>query len=135
MLRRILLPLLLLSFTLHAQTITVAVAANVSYAIEDLKKAFNKTYPKTKVRIVLGSSGKLTAKIKNGAPYDMFLSANMKYPNFLFEHNIAITKPIVYAKGSLAFLSKKPRHFTKGLHILLDDDIKRIAVANPKTAP
>ncbi|NOR58093.1 MAG: extracellular solute-binding protein, partial [Sulfurimonas sp.] len=65
---------------LSGGTISVAVAANVSYAIEDLKKEFNKTHPNTKVRVTLGSSGKLTAQIKHGAPYQLFMSANMKYP-------------------------------------------------------
>ncbi len=131
-------PILLLSLlplSLFANTITIAAAANVSYAFEDLKKAFNNHYPNTKVRVVLGSSGKLFAKISNGAPYDLFLSANMKYPNTLYKKRLALNEPIVYAKGSLAFLSKKPRNFSSSMAILLKDDIKKIAVANPKTAP
>ncbi len=59
---------------LSAGTISIAVAANVSYAIEDLKKEFNKTHPDTKVRVTLGSSGKLTAQIKHDAPYQVFRS-------------------------------------------------------------
>lgn len=135
MLKQLLLLILLLPFSLYAKTITIAVAANVSYAIEDLKKEFKKTNPDTNVRVTLGSSGKLTAQIKNGAPYDLFMSANMKYPNALYDDKIAITKPIVYAKGSLALLSSKKKDFSKGLNIILEENIKRIAMANPKTAP
>lgn len=118
-----------------AKTINIAVAANVSYAINDLIKEFNKTNPDTKINVTLGSSGKLTAQIKNGAPYDIFMSANMKYPNSLYKDKLAITKPLVYAKGSLAILSSKKRDFSKGLEIIKEKEIKRIALANPKTAP
>ena len=118
-----------------AGTIQIAVAANVSYAIDDLKKAFNKVYPDTKVQVVLGSSGKLTAQIKHGAPFQLFMSANMKYPEALYKDKIAVTEPIVYAQGTLAYLSNKPQDFSKGMALLKEVNIKNIAVANPKTAP
>lgn len=135
MLNRSLIGLVLLGLSANAGTIKIAVAANVSYAINDLKKEFNKLHPNTKVRVTLGSSGKLTAQISHGAPYDLFMSANMKYPNTLYKNNIAITKPIIYAKGSLAYLSNKPKEFSKGIKLLEDKSIRKIAIANPKTAP
>ena len=121
--------------SINAQSIKIAVAANVSYAIDDLIKEFNKTHPYTDVKVTLGSSGKLTAQIKHGAPYHLFMSANMKYPQALYKTKIAISKPVVYAKGSLAILSNKKQDFTKGIELLKEKKIKRIAVANPKTAP
>jgi molybdate transport system substrate-binding protein len=121
--------------SLYGEKINIAVAANVSYAIDDLIKEFNKTNPDTEVQVTLGSSGKLTAQIKNGAPYDLFMAANMKYPEALAKDEIAITKPIVYAQGSLAILSAKKIDFSKGLDLLKEDKIKKIAIANPKTAP
>ncbi|MEN8303052.1 MAG: molybdate ABC transporter substrate-binding protein [Campylobacterota bacterium] len=126
---------LLIHLTLQAATINVAVAANVSYAIEDLKKEFKKLHPNTEINVILGSSGKLTAQIKNGAPYMLFMSANMKYPEFLYKEKVAITKPIVYAEGSLVMLSVKKQDFSEGLKLLLDEKIKTVAIANPKTAP
>jgi molybdate transport system substrate-binding protein len=120
---------------LDAKSINIAVAANVSYAIGDLIKKFNEIYPETKVNVTLGSSGKLTAQIKNGAPYDLFLSANMDYPNALFKTKDAIFEPKIYAKGSLALLSVKQRNFKHGLGVLQSKLVKRIALANPKTAP
>lgn len=120
---------------LNAGTITVAAAANVSYAMEDLKKAFNRVHPDIKVKVTLGSSGKLTAQIKNGAPYQLFMAANMKYPEALYKEGIAITKPLVYARGSLAYLSRKKIDFSQGILVVVDPKIKRVAVANPKTAP
>ena len=127
--------ILLLSTYSMAGSIQIAVAANVSYAIDDLKKAFNKVYPDTKVQVALGSSGKLTAQIKHGAPYQLFMSANMKYPEALYRDNVAVTEPVVYAQGTLAYLSSKPQDFSKSMLLLKDVEIKKIAVANPKTAP
>lgn len=125
----------LLVSSVFAGKITIAVAANVSFAIKDLIKEFNKKYPDTKVTIVLGSSGKLTAQIKNAAPYQLFMSANMKYPDSLYKDKLTTGKPVIYAKGELAILSTKKRDFTKGINLLKDKEIEKIAVANPKTAP
>ncbi|MFK5938177.1 MAG: molybdate ABC transporter substrate-binding protein [Sulfurimonas sp.] len=127
--------LFVISTFLNAQTINIAVAANVSYAIDELKAEFLKTHPDTKVQVTLGSSGKLTAQIKNGAPYGLFMSANMKYPEALYSQKMAITKPAVYARGALAYLSVKNQDFSKGVNLLKEKTIKRIAIANPKTAP
>lgn len=133
--KKILLSLIFILSSLNAGTINIAVAANVSYAIEDLKKEFNKEHPNTKVQVTLGSSGKLTAQIKHGAPYQIFMSANMKYPQALFQDKLAISEPLVYAKGSLAYLSTKKFDFSKGIELLNTKEISTIAIANPKTAP
>ena len=126
---------LLLSSLLQAQTITVALAANVSYAMDELKTAFNKHYSDTKLRIIIGGSGKLKAQIQNRAPYDIFMSANMRYPEALYKTKEAITQPKIYAYGALAILSQKRRDFSKGIAIVKDPAIRHIAIANPKTAP
>jgi len=135
MLKKYLIIFLFLSTFCFASKINIALAANVSYAINDLKKEFNKLYPNIKVRVTIGSSGKLTAQINHGAPYDIFMSANMKYPISLYKKDLAQNKPVIYTKGSLALLSIKQQDFTNGLNILLEDKIKIIAIANPKTAP
>ncbi len=127
--------LLCLSFFANAGEITVALAANVSYAIDELKSEFNKLYPDTKVVVTLGSSGKLTAQIKSGAPYDLFLSANMAYPNALYADGLAVTRPLIYAQGALALFSKEKLDLSKGIMLLEDTSIKKIAIANPETAP
>ena len=135
MLKKLLVGSLLIGSSLFGGTINIAVAANVSYAMDDLKKEFKKLFPETKVRVTLGSSGKLTAQIKNGAPYQLFISANMKYPEVLYTDKIAITKPLVYAQGGLAYISSKKRDFTQGIKLVENQNIKKIAVANPRTAP
>ena len=130
-------PLLLLLFTTatFAGKINVAIAANVSYAIDDLKKEFNRYYPDIKVDVTLGGTGKLVAQIRHNAPYQILLSANMDYPQALYESGDAITRPLVYAQGSLVYLSKKEREFSTLIEELKGKEIRRIAVANPKTAP
>ncbi len=126
--------LMILSFsiiTLFANEIKIAVASNVTYTIKPLIKEFNKT-SNTKVKVVIGSSGKLTTQIRNRAPFDILLSANMKYPEALYKDNIAVEKPKVYAQGKLSLFSYKNREL-KDLNII--NSVKRVAIANPKTAP
>jgi len=126
---------LLFAASAFAGEINIAVAANVSYAMDELKAAFAKTHPDTKVQVTLGSSGKLTAQIENGAPYGLFMAANMKFPEALYKDKVAVTVPIVYAQGALAYLSAKPLDFSKGISIVTEKSINKVAVANPKTAP
>ena len=126
---------LLLAASAFAGEINVAVAANVSYAMDALKEAFAKTHPDTKVTVTLGSSGKLTAQIENGAPYGIFMAANMQFPETLYKKGTAVTKPVVYAQGALAYLSATPRDYGKGIALLSGKSIVKVAVANPKTAP
>jgi len=125
----------LFSYLAHAQSLKVAVAANVSYAVDELKTLFETDHPQIKIEVIHGSSGKLTSQIRQGAPYDLFLSANMPYPQALFDEGIAVNKPVIYARGLLAFLSNKKRNPCKEETVLNDKDIKKIAIANPKTAP
>ena len=135
MIKKFLLTLAILNSSLFAGEINIAVAANISYVIEKIKEEFNKTNPNTKVQVTIGSSGKLTAQIKNGAPFNIFMSADMNFPESLYEEKIAITKPVIYAQGALALFSPKKLDFSKGINLLLDDNITKIAIANPKTAP
>lgn len=135
MLKKLILASLFLAGSLFSQTIKIAVAANVSYAMQDLKEEFSRLYPDIKVKVILGSSGKLTAQISHGAPYQLFLSANMKYPEALYKKGLAVHQPVVYAQGSLSFLSAKPRIFSHYKTLLQDNKIRKIALANPKTAP
>ena len=119
-----------------AQTkITVAVAANMQYTMEALKAEFNKT-DKTEIDVVLGASGKLTQQIMQGAPFDIFISADTSFPEKLADGNLAAEPPKVYAQGLLVLWSARSHvEPTADMKLLLNDDIKHIAIANPKTAP
>lgn len=132
---RIVIFLAFLFAAVHAGTITIAVAANVSYAMPELTQAFETTHPDTSVRVVLGSSGKLTAQIQNGAPYGLFMAANMSYPEALHRAGVALATPAVYAQGTLAYLSIRPLQTRRGIAMLEGTAFDTIAIANPKTAP
>lgn len=119
-----------------SSTVTIAVAANVSYAIKPLVKAFHAQYPQIKIDVILGSSGKLTAQMMHGAPYALLMSADMAYPQRLYEKGWTSQKPVVYAEGALALLSTHTYTMTEEIEkILTTDGVKTIAIANPKTAP
>jgi len=135
MLHKIIIGSLLLAVSLYGGNINIAVAANVSYAMDELTKEFNQKHPDTKVLVTLGSSGKLTAQMKNGAPYQLFMAANMMFPESLYADGIAVTKPLIYAQGSLAYLSTKQQDFSQGMKLVESPQIDKIAIANPKTAP
>lgn len=125
----------LVFFTHTYAQITLAVAANVQFAMQELKNEFKKETG-IDASIILGSSGQFTAQIKEGAPYDIFISADMKYPNSLYQSKFAVSAPKIYASGSLVIWSlKKGIKLDKQLRFLLSDNIKRIAIANPAIAP
>jgi len=130
-------PLILLRAESSNKTekINIAVAANFSYLIKELIPEFNKEHPQIEVTVITGSSGQLTTQIMNGAPYDLFLSADKTYPDMLFEKKLALEKPVVYAKGILILFSRHPHYVTKGLKSLEDARVTTIAIPNAKLAP
>ena len=114
--------------------LTVAVAANVQYTFEEIKAAFEKN---TGIVItpVTGSSGKFTAQIENGAPFDVFLSADMDYPQTLEKEGFTYNSPKVYGYGTLVIWTMTGVDLSRGIEGLTDSAVKKIAIATPKTAP
>ncbi|WP_435623821.1 molybdate ABC transporter substrate-binding protein [Flagellimonas sp.] len=84
--------------------------------------------------IILGSSGKLTAQIVEGAPYDIFVSADTKYPNELYRSKQTEGSPKIYAEGKLVLWTLL-EDLDPSIPLLQTDTIRHIALANPKTAP
>lgn len=120
--------------SLSAQTLKVAVAANLQGVIKVLQQDFLR---KTNIPIdaIVGSSGNLSSQIKNGAPYSVFLSADMNFPNELYKAGFTTSKPVVYAFGSLIICSNQNLNLNHWEKLLQTDQIKKIALANPATAP
>ena len=113
--------------------LTVAVSANMQLAAEELAAEFT-ARTGVKCDLISSSSGKLTAQIREGAPFDIFLSADLTYPETLFREGFTISEPLVYAYGRLILLSVKEG--TKpSLQVLESSEVKHIALANPRTAP
>lgn len=125
---------LLTGLSVKAQPLRVAVAANAQFVMEKLQQEFQQ---KTGIKIetVVNSSGKLTAQIRQGAPLDIFLSADVSYPETLYKGGFGVEKPKVYAYGTLVLWSMQPINLSGGLKSLINDRIRRIAVANPESAP
>jgi molybdate transport system substrate-binding protein len=130
----IILALLSCTATSFAQSLKVAVAANLQGVIKVLGKDFK---DKTGIEIepIIGSSGNLSTQIKNGAPYDVFLSADMGFPENLYKEGFSTKEPEVYAYGSLVICSTSDIGFEIWERVLLSDRVKKIAIANPAIAP
>ncbi len=99
----------------------MATAANMQFAMKELIAAFEEEKG-IKADMILSSSGKLTAQIEAGAPFDLFFSADTKYPEQLASKGLS-DAPIVYAYGQLVFWEKE------------DSEEQLYAMANPLTAP
>ncbi len=117
-----------------AETLNIAAAANIQYALDELITEFKRENPNVKVNKIVSSSGKLTAQIMRNAPFDLFLSADMRYPIYLYKRGYSIIPPKVYAQGILVLWSNKNIKFSS-IQVLVSKKIKKIAIPNPKTAP
>lgn len=117
-----------------ADTLSVAVAANLQYTFDELRAGF-KAETGHDLRATYNSSGKLTAQIMNGAPFDAFLSADMAYPERLYKEGFAVAAPKPYAYGTLVLWTMKPVALSAWQMLLSSAAIDKIALANPQTAP
>lgn len=88
-----------------------------------------------KVYVVYGSSGKFRTQIESGAPFDLYFSADIAYPQMLVDKGLSSTQVIPYATGRLVLWSRQFDLSGQGLNSLLEDKFKRIAIANPRHAP
>jgi molybdate transport system substrate-binding protein len=135
---RFLVLLLLLTGFAHAEEITVAAAADLTYAMKDLAAQFQKQTGST-VNISFGASGNFYAQIASGAPYDVFFSADSEYPAKLAAAGkIDKASLRVYAVGSLVLWlpNSSPVNLQKlKMDAVLDPAVKKIAIANPDHAP
>lgn len=120
-----------------AQEITVAAAADLQFAMQEVGTRFQQESGKT-VKLIYGSSGNFAQQLQNGAPFDMFFSANLDYPKQL--EAAGLTEPgtfYQYAIGKIVVWvpNDSKLDLSVGLKALLDPAIKKIAIANPQHAP
>jgi len=126
--------LLALTGTARAQ-LTVAAAANVKPAMDEIVPAFQKATGST-VKVTYGSSGKFATQIRSGAPFDVFVAADISFPDSVVKWGLASSKPVVYARGIVVLWTSVPElDPAKGLSILQDPRVGKIAIADPKLAP
>lgn len=120
-----------------SEELTIAAAADLNFAFKDLVAEFEKKTG-AHVKLALGSSGNFYSQISNGAPFDLYFSADIGYPKKLIEVGLAEPDSLYqYATGRLVVWVPKGSQLdvTKGMEVLLDPKIKKIAVANWKHAP
>jgi molybdate transport system substrate-binding protein len=131
---------LLLALALSAQgaEVKVAAASDLSFALRDLTAEFTRQTGHT-VRVTLGSSGNLYSQLQNGAPFDVFMSADAQYPHNLAEAGLGFPDTeYAYGQGSIVvWVPQDSKLDPNKLHerILLDPAVIKIAIANPKHAP
>lgn len=119
-------------------TLTVAAAADLKFALGNLVAEFEAKNPAIKVNVTYGSSGNFFAQLQNGAPFDLFFSADVRCPQKLAVAGLSADEIFVYATGRIVVWVPKdsPLDVDKlGIKALLDPSIRRIAVANPNQAP
>ena len=136
-LRHCILGLLCLAWAAPAATatITVAVAANFTAAARQLAQAYSASSG-DKVLLSFGSTGKLYAQIRNGAPYDTFLAADARRPRLLEQQGTAIKgSRFTYARGKLVLWSPQPGLVDNKGSVLRTGSFSHLAIANPRTAP
>lgn len=120
-----------------AEEITIAAASDLNFAFKDLVGEYEKTSG-NRVKITLGSSGNFYAQIQNGAPFDLYFSADIGYPRKLEEAGLTVPGSLYrYAVGRIVLWAGNRSTFdvSRGLEVLRQPTIKKIAIANPKHAP
>jgi molybdate transport system substrate-binding protein len=122
----------------NARELIVAAAADLSSALQQIADRYQKRTGVT-VKLSFGASGALTQQIENGAPFDLFFSADMDYPRKLIASGNADAPSLYeYAIGKLVLWvpGNSPLDLNReGMNALLDPAVKKIALANPEHAP
>lgn len=129
--------LVLLSTGVSAAPLYIAAASDLVFCLEEMNAAFKQREPDADIKLTLGSSGNFHAQIKNGAPYEVFLSADLSYPNDLAASGHADARTLTrYAIGRVVLWTVNPAiDVSAGLAALAQPVVKRIAIANPEHAP
>ena len=128
--------LLLVIPNVRAEEVVAAVAANFAAAMARIEPGFEQTTGH-QLTLVLGSSGKLTAQIQQGAPFDVLLSADVERPELLAKSGLGVpASRFTYATGRLALWSPDPRAISAdGAAYLRAGSFRHLAIANPAVAP
>ncbi|HVS98249.1 MAG TPA: molybdate ABC transporter substrate-binding protein, partial [Puia sp.] len=115
--------------------VLVAAAADLRFAMDSLLTVFSRGNPGVTVKPTYGSSGNFFEQIRNGAPFDLFFSADIDYPRRLKAQNKTASDVCVYGTGQLVLWSKTLDPARAHMKTLLDKTVTKIAIANPAHAP
>ena len=123
-----------------ADSVFIAAASSLKFAFEEIAKEFHRENLKTPVRLTFGSSGNHFGQIKNGAPFDIFFSADRGYPEELAKAGLGAQgeSMVPYALGRLALWASKRSQLNPELNqirVVLDSRVQKVSLANPRHAP
>jgi molybdate transport system substrate-binding protein len=120
-----------------ADALSIAAASDLVFCLEKLNAAFSRTHPDVQMKTSVGSSGNFFAQIKNGAPFDIFLSADVAYPRELIATGAADAASLTpYAIGRIVLWTTRDNvDLAAGFSSVGQPAIKRLAIANPAHAP
>ncbi|MDR4468674.1 MAG: molybdate ABC transporter substrate-binding protein [Nitrospira sp.] len=121
----------------RAEEITIAAASDLHFAFKELIPEFEQATG-TQVKLSLGSSGNYFAQIQHGAPFDLYFSADISYPQKLEAASLTVPGSLSpYAVGRIVLWARhdSPLNVTEGLQALRHPSVRKIAIANPKHAP
>lgn len=129
--------MLLLGIGCAAEELSVAAAADLNFAMKEIAQHYQHDTGNI-LKISFGSSGNFFVQLQNGAPFDVFFSADVGYPQKLEQAGLAEPGTLYrYAVGKIVLWvpNGSKLDLGKGINVLLDPSIKKIAIANPAHAP
>lgn len=124
-----------LSPALPAADLRIAAAADLKFAMDEIVERFRTTHPQASIEVVYGSSGKFHTQIRQGAPFDVYFSADIEFPRLLAAAGHTGGPVVPYAIGRLVLWSGRLDATRLSLADLAGPSIRRVAIANPRHAP
>jgi len=119
----------------YAEKINIAAAADLKFAMDEIVAKFREANAKDDVDVIYGSSGKFYTQIQQGAPYDLYFSADIAFPRELAKSGFSFSEVMPYAFGRIVLWSATMEANKMSLDSLTSSKISHIAIANPKHAP
>lgn len=127
------------SSTVTARTVSVAAASDLKFALDEVIRNYAQEHPDTTIKVTYGSSGNFYAQLSQGAPFDLYFSADVAYPRRLIEQGLADKESeFLYGVGQIVVWvpNDSPLDVEKlGIGALLDPAARKVAIANPQHAP
>ncbi|HYD84907.1 MAG TPA: molybdate ABC transporter substrate-binding protein [Opitutus sp.] len=119
------------------ETLSIAAAANLVYALDAVNAAFHHTAPEISLTVATGASGSLVSQIEHGAPYDVLLSADVDYPRALIAAGHAVPATLVtFATGRLVLWTTHPDIPLESIAATVRSErVRKLALAHLDTAP
>ena len=119
-------------------SVSIAAASDLSFALEEILTSFRQAHPRIDVRVAYGSSGNFYTQISQGAPFDMYLSADADYPRRLIEAGAARPGSLFeYGRGRIVLWARNesPLDVSRGVAVFGDERLRRLAIPHPRHAP